>query len=148
MKKGACGSARVPARADWAGARADQRALVGLPTPACRDIPADGGTTEIFGPASYEAPGRGRRDVPSEGGATLAGDYLEKYGADAWWQIRAGRKSTQPVVYGTDYEAMRNAERYLYAYGQIAEGSHARGPVLALTTGDKTLKFWPNVGEN
>jgi RHS repeat-associated protein len=80
-------------------------------------------------------------------GKCLAQQYLDKYGADAWDKIRGDRNSTQPVIPGTNSEAMRNAEHYLYNYNNIQRNSYSWGPDLALTIGYEVTKFWANVGD-
>jgi len=80
-------------------------------------------------------------------GKNLAQKYLDKYGANAWGQIRADRDSTMPVIPGGPSEAMRNAEHYLYARDQLSSSSYNWGPMLVSTVGYNTTKFWANVGE-
>jgi RHS repeat-associated protein len=60
-------------------------------------------------------------------GKSLAQQYLCKYGRDAWDKIRRDRDSTKPVPPGTPWEAMRNAEHYLYAYGNVDSNNYAWG---------------------
>jgi RHS repeat-associated protein len=81
-------------------------------------------------------------------GDSLAQAYLNTYGPNAWSEIRADRDSTQPVAVGTQSEAVRNAEHYLYSYTQVSNNSYNWGPMLGLTVGYNTLKFWANVGAN
>ena len=80
-------------------------------------------------------------------GKDLALTYIDKYDEDAWEQIRNDRDSTLAVVPGTESEAMRNAEHYLYARAQVTSNSYNWGPMIAATVGYNTWKFWRNVGE-
>jgi RHS repeat-associated protein len=80
-------------------------------------------------------------------GKDLAREYIRKYGGGAWEQIRGDRDSTRPVAPGTESEAMRNAEHYLYARLKVTENSYSWGPMHLLALGYNTTKFWGNVGE-
>ena len=42
---------------------------------------------------------------------------------------------------------MRNAEHYLYSYGEVQKNSYAWGPMLVNSVGYHSTKFWANVGE-
>ena len=81
-------------------------------------------------------------------GKCTAQQYQEKYGKDAWSKIRQDRDSTKPVAQGSPAEAMRNAEHYLYAYGEVQKNSYAWGPMLVNSVGYHATKFWANVAEN
>lgn len=61
--------------------------------------------------------------------------------------MRGQRDSTIPIAPGTYSEEMRNAEHYLYSYMKVSENSYNWGPMLALTVGYNTAKFWTNVAE-
>ena len=80
-------------------------------------------------------------------GKSLAQDYIDKYGEYAWDYIRTDRDSTLPVIPGTDSEALRNAEHYLYARKQVLNNSYEWGPMLVSTVAYNAAKFWTNVGE-
>ena len=75
-------------------------------------------------------------------GKCTAQQYQEKYGKDAWSKIRQDRDSTKPVAQGSPAEAMRNAEHYLYAYGEVQKNSYAWGPMLVNSVGYHATKFW------
>jgi RHS repeat-associated protein len=81
-------------------------------------------------------------------GDCIAEDYLDKYGDSAWNKIRQDRDSTQPVIPGSHSEAMRNAEHYLYAYDNVSRNKYMWEPMIMLTVGYNTVKFWANVGED
>ena len=74
-------------------------------------------------------------------GKTLARQYLCQFGREAWDKIRQNRDSTKPLVPGTDAEAMRNAEHYLWAYTSVVNNSYEWGPTVTETVGYNALKF-------
>lgn len=74
-------------------------------------------------------------------GKTLARQYLCQFGREAWDKIRQNRDSTKPLVPGTDSEAMRNAEHYLWAYTSVVNNSYEWGPTVTETVGYNALKF-------
>jgi len=80
-------------------------------------------------------------------GKCLAQQYLDKYGAGAWDKIRRDRDSTKPVILGTGSESMRNAEHYLYTYGNVQRSSYSWGLNLGLTVGYQATKFWVNAAD-
>jgi len=53
----------------------------------------------------------------------------------------------KPVIIGTNSEALRNAEHYLYAYSTIQSNVYQWGPMLTFTVGYNAAKFWANVAD-
>lgn len=82
-------------------------------------------------------------------GKNLARKYIEKYGKNAWMQARWDRDAVahKPVVPGSELEALRNAEHYLYAREEVQWDSYSWGKMHVLTTGYHVSKFWANVAE-
>lgn len=80
-------------------------------------------------------------------GDSLAQSYVERHGNNAWNEIRSERDSTVPIAPGTQSEAMRNAEHYLYSYSEVLDNSYNWGPMLAYTVSYNAAKFWTNVAE-
>jgi hypothetical protein len=126
--------------------------VVGAFIPDCIDIPDPPllPTGPIPMPAMPTVPQGEQPKQPCEDrfvGDRLAQSYLDKHGSDAWNEIRGQRDSTIPIAPGTQSEAMRNAEHYLYSYSRVSNNSYAWGPMLVNSVGYNTVKFWTNVAE-
>jgi hypothetical protein len=73
--------------------------------------------------------------------------YLANYGANAWQRIVSDRDSQMPVAPGTESEAIRNAEHYLYAFQLVSQEGVPVSMMDAGVVGYHATKFWTNVAE-
>nr|WP_040294905.1 RHS repeat-associated core domain-containing protein [Beggiatoa alba] len=79
-------------------------------------------------------------------GKDIALSYLMKHKDMAWYVIQVERNH-KSIVIGTESEARRNAEHYLYSYLKVKESSYNWGLMHSATVGYDFLKFWTNIAE-